>query len=306
MKLPLVSTIVPIYNGETYIANTIESILLQTYSNTEIVIVNDGSKDRSYQMLEPYLTFSRVKYIEQENRGVAAARNTGIRNSSGELIAFLDQDDLWLPEKIEKQVKILLTHPEIALVHGKFNFINETGSKIEPLWRQRVTSGFCYPQIFEHNKIGMLTALVRRECIEEAGLFDEDIAVTDDYLMWLKITYRHQIYYYDEPLAEYRYHSNNTSRDMVKYKKNELEVIMRILNLFPETYKLVGQRTVNDRLYYISMELASLCWRKGSWNEYMNYSMFAFRFSPTRYLMNLPRKLGADCYHMMKKAIYAK
>src|ERR1700694_2006522 len=110
-----VSVIVPVYRGERYIGQASKSALAQTYENFEIVIVNDGSPDDSIARIRPYLHLPNVKLIEQDNRGVAAARNTGIRNASGQIIAFLDHDDLWLPDKLALQVAHLASHAEDQL-----------------------------------------------------------------------------------------------------------------------------------------------------------------------------------------------
>ncbi|MCR1808488.1 glycosyltransferase family 2 protein [Stenotrophomonas geniculata] len=125
----LVSVVIPLYNTEKYIEETMQSILDQTYKNIEIVIVDDGSKDQSPSIVknlaEKYL--GQVKYVHQKNQGVSVARNTGIENASGEYIAFLDSDDLWHPTKIEKQVESMHKNEMDACYCGYMNFYEETG-----------------------------------------------------------------------------------------------------------------------------------------------------------------------------------
>ena len=301
--MSLVSVIIPVYNGERYIVQTIDCVISQTYKDIEIIIVNDGSTDKSYEKIRPYLDLPNIKYIEQENQGVAAARNKGINNSSGEFIAFLDQDDLWLPEKIERQIKIFENNPGIALVHSKFSFINGKGDRIEPLWQIRKAAGYCYKEIFFNNKIGMLTVIAKKKCIKEAGMFDEAIAVTDDYDLWLRITYYHPIGYIDESLAMYRYHGQNTSTNMLNYKKNELKVVQKILKRFPKTYEIVGEKNVRRRLYYPMIELSNLAKRNGNISDYKKYSKMAFQTLPLNYLLTLPRRYIGYYFFKLKKLL---
>ena len=126
----LVSVIIPIYNGEAYLSEAIESVINQTYSPIELIIVDDGSTDNSKEIA---LSYSQVNYIYQENQGVAVARNTGIAKCQGEYIALLDQDDLWLPNKLELQVEYLNSHPEISYVLGEQKIFLESGIE-KPKW----------------------------------------------------------------------------------------------------------------------------------------------------------------------------
>jgi glycosyltransferase involved in cell wall biosynthesis len=127
---PLISVIVPVYNGRRFLAETIQSVLAQTYRPVEVVAVDDGSTDGSAAIVE---SFSSVICIQQSNQGVAAARNRGVEASQGELLAFLDQDDLWVEEKLEKQVAYLQQHPGVGYVLSHVQFFLEPGMK-KPAW----------------------------------------------------------------------------------------------------------------------------------------------------------------------------
>jgi glycosyltransferase involved in cell wall biosynthesis len=131
-----VSVIIPLYNGEKYINQAIESVLEQTYTNYEIIVVDDGSTDNSKQILSPY--FDKIKYIYQKNQGVAAARNKGLEIATGDYIAFLDQDDYWLENKLERQINCFQSLPQISIIHSGWYRVNENNQikgKIEP-WNQ--------------------------------------------------------------------------------------------------------------------------------------------------------------------------
>ena len=300
-QYPLVSVIIPVYNGEKYIVETIESVIDQTYKNIEIIIINDGSTDNSFTKIKPYLIMKNIKYFEHENRGVAASRNVGIRESLGDLISFLDQDDLWLAEKIEKQVKLMKENKEFALVHSKIGFINENGNRIKPLWEHPGISGYCFKEMFSSNKIAMLTVLVKRECIIEAGMFDEKIAITDDYDLWLKITYNNPIGYIDEPIALYRSHGRNTSMNVDAFKKYELQVLQNILIRFPEIKEIIDDNIIKLRLFSVMIELCKISKKTGNNDDYNKFSKLAFQTLPLKYLSTLPRiYIGYILYNFNK------
>jgi len=132
MSTELVSVIIPAYNSEKYISDTIDSVLNQTYKNLEIIVVDDGSTDNTEKVVKEKLSnFSNFKFLKQCNLGSAEARNLGIRNSNGNYIAFLDADDLWLPQKIEKQIKFFLNNPDYGLVFTRRKIITPYGKIIE-------------------------------------------------------------------------------------------------------------------------------------------------------------------------------
>ncbi|MFS8117396.1 MAG: glycosyltransferase family 2 protein, partial [Microcoleus sp.] len=118
---PQVSVIIPAYNGDRYIVQAVESVFAQTYTNWEIIVVDDGSTDETHQVLQPYL--DKIRYIYQENRGVAAARNRGIQEAKGEFIAFLDQDDFFLPDKLAAQIALFRQQPSLGIVNSGWRLV---------------------------------------------------------------------------------------------------------------------------------------------------------------------------------------
>jgi glycosyltransferase involved in cell wall biosynthesis len=210
---PLVSVIIPTYNEGPLLAQAIRSALAQTYPGIEVIVVNDGSTDPRTR--ETAVGFAeRIRYIEQENAGVAAAREAGVKASTGSLIALLDQDDRWLPYKVETQVRDLAEHPRAALAHSSYYRINGEGERIgvtrllEREWQP-------LPSLLIDVPIASGTALMRREAIEQAGGFDPRLAGTDDWDLWLRMAAQGGTFFCNaEPLAEYREHSANTSRNL--------------------------------------------------------------------------------------------
>lgn len=162
MGPPLVSVIMPVYNGELYLSEAIESILAQTYRSIEIIAVDDGSTDNSAQVVRKY---GDVRYFYQTNQGVTAARNAGISHARGDMIAFLDQDDMWPPHKLTTQVNYMLEHPEVGFVLARQRLFIEPETK-KPSWLKEET--------LLNNQVGYLpgTFLVRRSVFEQIGVFD--------------------------------------------------------------------------------------------------------------------------------------
>lgn len=133
---PLVSVIIPAYNGDRFIAETVDTVLRQTYENVEILIVDDGSIDRTRQVLEPYS--DRIRYIYQQNQGVAAARNRGLELTHGEFVVFLDQDDICSPDKLALQIACFQEHPEVGMVHSGWRRVDAEGKPLADveMWHQ--------------------------------------------------------------------------------------------------------------------------------------------------------------------------
>ncbi len=185
---PLVSIIIPVYNAQRFIAQTLESVAAQTYADYEVIVVDDGSTDGSRAAIEPFLSDSRFKLIAQTNAGISAARNTAIRACAGDFVALLDHDDLWLPEKLERQVEISGQNPEAGMIFTNAELFGESGV-IGSYYPDRAT----YPKqdilehLLEENPFCAGTMMVRKSCLDEFGLFDESVPGVDDYEMWLRL-----------------------------------------------------------------------------------------------------------------------
>jgi glycosyltransferase involved in cell wall biosynthesis len=227
-----VSVIIPVYNGVRFIAEAVSSALSQTHQDIEVVVVNDGSPDTSKDIIQPLLRDPRVKYHEQANSGVANARNTGIRLSTGEYIAFLDQDDLWDPSKLARQVAYMEKNPAVALVHSDIVFIDAQGHPIStPDWAWvQDASGNCLDDLVMGNRIATLTAMVRRGYLDGVGWFRQEVAPADDWDLWLRLAARHPFGFIPEPLGLYRLHGDNESSNYLKMQIAETSVIERFID----------------------------------------------------------------------------
>lgn len=296
MSSPTVSVIIPVYAGEEFIRAAMLSVLEQTYQLTEVIVVNDGSPDDSEAAIADLLNDPRVKYLKQLNQGVAAARNAGIRASSGELIAFLDQDDLWMPEKLELQVRCFSEHPDIGLVHGNVRFVDKQGSPIrerEDRWDAdaRMATGRCFPVLFDKNRLAMLTVCMRRACFDEIGPFREDIPGVDDYEYWLRLSRRYAFAHLDRPLALYRLHGANES--LVNWLPQHVKTLQAIDGFFeqhPEARKELDRRRVGRRIHELTRLIGDDYYRRNLHTEARPFLQRALQQRP--FSLAIYRKLA--------------
>ncbi len=230
----LVSVIVPLYNAEKYIEETMESILNQTYKNIEIVIVDDGSKDQSSSIVKNFKKKypEQIKYILQENQGVSVARNTGIENANGEYISFLDSDDLWHSTKIEKQMESMHKNNMNACYCGYMNFYEETGEKVENTTnfvKGNMTKAFLTHQVFAQTS----TWIFKKSIVMNHNIrFTPGCSWGEDLEFLFKLMSVTNVCYVDEYLTYYRILSGgNLSSNYKDYElktTKELEVFNRM------------------------------------------------------------------------------
>jgi len=244
---PLISVVMPTHNSAQFVADAVRSVLAQTYSPVELIVVDDGSTDETLKVLEPFRT--RIKCVRQPNRGPSAARNRGIRESRGELIAFLDSDDQWLPEKLARQWEIMQANPRVGLVHtGNLVLQQGSGKICEPLRDCGKPSGDLSKSIFLANPIVTSTVLVRRACLDHDHCFDENLRTCEDYDLWIRLASVVEFAYVDVALAIYRCHTHNTSRNEWVMTRDEVFVLHKQLRANPLLPKRLGWLKVRRRL----------------------------------------------------------
>lgn len=250
MSDPLVSIIMPVYNGEQYLSKAIESVLSQTYQNFELIIVNDGSTDISKAVIHSYLKDSRIRYLEQLNAGVATARNTGLAISQGEFIALLDQDDIWLPHKLLLQVQFMTNNPEVGLVHTAIQCINGSGGLMScenMIWVGEY-DGWCTTKLLIGNGIAPLTVLARFILLKQCGGFVQKRAPADDWDLWLRISRLAPLGFLSVVCAQYRIHDCNESRNLLKMKRAEIAVLEDYLIDFKHSMTALEKYVVERKL----------------------------------------------------------
>ena len=213
--MPRVTVVIPVYNGERYIRAALESVFAQTYRNYEIICVDDGSKDASATILNEYR--DRIKVIQQANTGQAGARNTGAKAGAAEYLAFLDQDDLWHPSKLERQIALLEADPEAVMVHCDMDLIDENGNVIQrrvvSATRMSSPKGLTMTKLFGWDPcIYPSTTLIRRAAFCQIGGFDPDIPwYGEDIDLMLRLRQEGRFVFSEETGTQYRRHSSNCS-----------------------------------------------------------------------------------------------
>jgi glycosyltransferase involved in cell wall biosynthesis len=264
---PKVSVIMAVLNGERFIDEAIQSIVDQTYRNVELVVVDDGSTDLTRERVEAFRDRLEIRYVRHDTpRGIAPSMNDGVRHAAGELIAFLDHDDAWLPEFLETQTTYLAQHADVGMVHSDFQTIDADGRIIQEsiaAWRGRTRpSGYVFPQLFMESFIVGNSVLIRRECFARLGLFDESLR-WGDYLMWLRIARHYRVDYVNKVLTKYRQHPTQSTRNLNADPPDAapaaLKTIERLLELHPEIREELGEQTVRHRIASFYFDRA-YCW----------------------------------------------
>jgi glycosyltransferase involved in cell wall biosynthesis len=252
MKLET-SVIIPSYNNSVFLPEAIESALSQSVSPLEVIVIDDGSTDNTRDIIEQYRRC--IRYFFQENKGVAGARNRGIEEARGNLVAFLDADDIWLPEKLKRQVDYLAKHPHAGLVHSDlFHWDDHTGEKsLRPCGRHEF-SGPCYKRFFFGSRVLPSTVLIRKTCLSATFRFDERIrrASVEDYDFFMRIARFYNLAYIDEPLILYRMHTSNATKQFLTMREGELYVVRKALMADPPLRREIGRSKVNGRLFDLS------------------------------------------------------
>jgi teichuronic acid biosynthesis glycosyltransferase TuaG len=226
MPSPTVSVVMPAYNAEKTIRQSIDSVLRQTFTDWELIAVNDGSKDSTVSIVEE---FSRrdpriILHTLSQNGGLPNARNQGCLRAQGKFVAFLDSDDLWHKDKLKTQMSFHNEHPSIKISHTDFQIFDEKKVFKRPYKKfvesRAAKEGQLYPTIAYENTVGVLTVMVDRELLKDVGLFDTSLWTFEDQELWLRIARKNVAFgYIDKVLAYYRLTHGGMSRRLGRYKK---------------------------------------------------------------------------------------
>ena len=194
-----VSVIIPTYNRARSVCRAIASVLYQTHRPAEIIVVDDGSTDRTFQHVAQFSQL--VKYLRlRRNRGVSAARNTGIKASTSPLVALLDSDDYWLPTKLTAQVRFFAVHPEAVACQTQEIWIRR-GVRVNPKAKHLKPSGDIFEPSLRRCLVSPSAVMLKRSLLDDIGLFDEAFPVCEDYDLWLRVSSRHPIHLIDDALV---------------------------------------------------------------------------------------------------------
>lgn len=233
--MPKVTVIIPAFNAEAYIGETLASVREQTLRDIEVLLIDDGSSDGTLREAERFVGTMDLKIIEQANAGPAAARNVGIKRAASAYCAFIDCDDLMLPERLAAQAAALDADPDLGLAFTDLMTFNESGIVHRT---RRAFSDPCGGMVLERllmdNFITTSTVMAPRQRLIEAGLFDESSRLSEDFDLWLRIARRWPIAYVDQPLVKYRHRPGSLSEDKFVTGLSALQVVEKFWNENPE------------------------------------------------------------------------
>ena len=221
-----VSVVIPTYNYGRYVTEAVESALAQTLPPTEIIVVDDGSTDDTVARLQPYM--GRIRYIHQENQGLSAARNTGIRNATGEWIALLDADDLWHRQKLEVQLRAIVGRTDVALVGSPSSPTSEGPLPVPKVYELTVRD------FVLSSRTGTTGALIRLSNLEAVGYFDETLRSVEDRDMWLRLAARFPCVLVESKCWWYRPHLGQMNRNADRMFRNYRRVLNKFFTEHPE------------------------------------------------------------------------
>lgn len=256
--MPQVSVIIPAYNSMEYLPKTLDTVLCQTFTDFEVIIVDDGSTDSIKDWVKE-ISDARVRLISQPNQGASRARNNGISNAAGEFIAFLDSDDLWEPTKLEKQLDLFVDAPELGLVYTWVASVDENGKP-----RGRILKNFAegkvWQDLVQHNVVECgSTPMIRRSCFDEVGLFDENLTNVEDRDMWLRISCKYDFAVVKEALVSYRQRANSKGKNYQMVEKSASLLLKNAFNS-PPSYVDSSQLEELKRQSY-GMTYLRLAWK---------------------------------------------
>ena len=261
---PLVSVIVPTYNGARFLAQTIESVLAQTYPNLEVLVVDDGSTDATSSIATGY--GSRVRYIQQANAGTAAARNRGVAEARGDYIALLDHDDLWLPHKLERQMPTFASDPAIGVVFARIEFFRTETGEVTAHYFPGLELG--PHDLLAHRILPIQTVVIRRRALEAVGPFDVDLRGTDDWDLGIRLSAQFRMVGVPETLAKVRLHPDQQGGDPLAMYRQAQRVLRKHRALHPRCRACqeawaTSKRILRADLAAVRRGQARDAWKKG-------------------------------------------
>ena len=250
-----VSIVIPAYNAEQYLGETIESVLAQTFDDFELLIIDDGSTDNTAEIVRNYsFKDNRVKLRSQQNQGVSIARNTGIKLAKGEYIAFLDSDDKWLPNKLAVHIEHFNQDSNLGASFGKVEFLTSDGQLTGHLSNSLLTGIKPEYLLYENPTITTSNIVVRREVFEQVGGFDEQISYSED-LEWLLRLACYDTWKIEgiaEVLTQYRTSQNSLSSDLYKMEEGWNLLINRVMTYAPHLVNRNYYKAQSNYLRYLA------------------------------------------------------
>ena len=272
-RKPIVSVIIPTYNRGWILKEAIDSVLAQDFKDYELIVVDDGSSDNTSEVLDTY--GQNIIVLGQANKGVSAARNRGIAEAGGQLVAFLDSDDLWLPRKLSRQVDFFNLNPD-AVINQTEEIWIRNDVRVNPKNRHRKPSGMIFERSLGLCLVSPSAVMIRKTLLDVVGLFDENLPACEDYDLWLRISCRYPVHLIDTPLIIKRGgHEDQLSKaaGLDRFRIQSLGKIIESGRLTESQYRAAVDNLLDKCAIY-----AGGCRKRGREAEAKSYEALADRY----------------------------
>lgn len=281
--MELVSIIMPVYNGEKYIAESIGSVLNQDYPHFELICIDDCSTDNTREIIASFKD-ARIKYIcAEDHRGAPAPiRNIGIRASTGTYITFLDHDDVYLPDNLSFKMEYFKQHPDISFAYSDCYIIDENGKLLSNSTiansGKKPHNGRCFEQLFLGIFIPTQGVILKNSVLSKVGLFNEALVGAEDYELWLRIAYHYEIGFIERPLAKWRHHRTSLSKNVIVMDEGFVHCLESIMRYFPDVVRSIGRKRSNKRLFSLTFDVAFYYYQQGQWNSALKWLVKSLKY----------------------------
>jgi glycosyltransferase involved in cell wall biosynthesis len=297
--MPLVSVIIPTYKHRDYVLHTLDSVFAQTFTDYEVIVVNDGSPDDTADVLRPLVEAGRIHYIEQANAGQAAARNRGIAEAQGKYIALLDDDDLWPKDKLQNQCQLLENNPQAVMIYGYTRVFSAESEYVYP--DTTPPTGQALQAFLVRNWIGSPgQTLIRADALKSINGFDPQIWGCDDWELYIRLA-QNGLILFDENIAlHYRLHVNNASRNVWKMYINACKVSRKHFGLIEkpntEVHWLLGTRFTRGHFYRQANDVIEGDIQSGRWLKACSTLLVSIVIQPGSILKRRVLKTMIICF----------
>lgn len=252
--MPLISVVIPVYNGEKTIRETIESVINQTFGDFELIVIDDGSQDSTLDIVKS-ISDARLKVFSFPNEGLATSRNRGINLACGEYISFIDADDLWTPDKLEAQLKALQTHPQAAVAYSWTDCIDESGQFCRR-GNHITVQGNVYAQLLLTDFIeNGSNLLIRSQAFQNVGCFNESLPAAEDWDMWLRLAAKYEFVVVPSPQVLYRLSATSMSANVVRQEAACLQVIEQAFAQAPDSLQHLKRPSLANLYKYLTYKV---------------------------------------------------
>jgi glycosyltransferase involved in cell wall biosynthesis len=252
--MPLVSVVIPAYNAENTIQETIHSVLNQTFKDWELIIIDDGSQDSTVKIIKE-MKSSRIRIFSYDNGGLALSRNRGVHHAQGEYISFLDADDLWTSDKLEAQLQALQENPEAAVAYSWTDYIDQSSQFLHS-GRHITINGNVYQHLLVNNFLeNGSNPLIRKQALNQVGGFDSSINSVADWDMWLRLAARYQFVAVPLPQILYRVSARSMSAQIKNQERECLKFIEKAFKSAPESLQHLKRKTLAELYKYLMWKI---------------------------------------------------